>query len=42
MKELFDEHEKNADEISEIAEERGIELKTDRINIRYNLLVINC
>jgi hypothetical protein len=29
MKELFDEHEKNADEISEIAEERGIELKTE-------------
>jgi hypothetical protein len=29
MKELFDEHEKNADEISEIAKERGIELKTE-------------
>jgi hypothetical protein len=28
MKGLFDEHEKNADEILEIAEKRGIELET--------------
>jgi hypothetical protein len=29
MKGLFDEHEKNADEILEIAEKRGIELETE-------------